>query len=425
MFLKPTTGTEVKNLILSLNDKKAYGPGSIPTEVMKLIVHTLSEYISQIINISLSTGTYPNCLKNATIVPVHKKETKLELSNYRPISLLSNISKIFEKILHVSFYSFLNVNKKKNLQFGFRSKHNTNQALIQLTEKIRVVIDSNEYACGVFVDLQKAFDTVEHSILLKKLDHYGIRGIANDWFKSYLSNRSQHVKVYGVLSNELIIKHGVPQGSVLGPLLFLIYINALHEAVCHSNVLHFADDTSLLYTNKSLKKINQYVNHDLKSITEWLTANKISLNASKTELILFRSKQNAHITKHLNFRLSGQKIKPKHNVKYLSIFLDEYLHWDTHMQYLTPKISRAAGMLAKIRHYVPLDTPLNIYYAIFNSHITYGSQIWGQRNYEHLNKLITLQSKALRIINFKPPGSRVTNCTIKQKFSNYMIMLHS
>ena len=249
--------------------------------------------------------------------------------------------------------------------------------------------------------------------------HYGVRGVANDWFRSYLSNRFQKVKTLSKLSNPLLIQHGVPQGSVLGPLLFLIYINDLHHAILHSQVYHFADDTSLLYRNKSLKNINQNINHDLKLLSNWLRANKISLNASKTELILFRSKQNKNITKHLNFRLSGQKLKLKSTIKYLGIFLDEHLQWDTHIKYIQPKLSRAVEMLAKIRHYVPFETLLNIHYAIITSYMTYGSQIWGQKSNSLLNKITTLQNKALRIIHFKPPCSPCNNLYFQTKILKF------
>ena len=184
--------------------------------------------------------------------------------------------------MHKRLYTFLNNNNIiYNLQFGFRQQYSTSHALINITENIRKAPDDGNIGCGVFVDLQKAFDTVDHQILLAKLNHYGIRGVSNNWFKSYLSNRSQYVSINGHESGLAAINCGVPQGSVLGPLLFLLYINDLNQAIKLCKVHHFADDTNLLCVSNSIKKLNKLVNADLKRLVNWLNANKISLNLKK------------------------------------------------------------------------------------------------------------------------------------------------
>ena len=280
---------EIELLISQLNHRKAYGPNSIPTDILHLLKKDISLPLSKIINLSLSTGEHPNLLKIAKAIPIFKmKGSMLEISNYRPISLLSNINKLLEKVMFNRVYEFLE--KYKCIfyrQFGFRQKHSTNHALIEITENIRKALDNGKFACGIFIDLQKAFDTVNHDILMDKLRYYGIRGNANKWFQSYLSNRTQFVSIQGNDSDHLPIQHGVPQGSVLGPLLFLIYINDLQVAIKHSSVYHFADDTNLMNINTSPKRMQKQVNLDLKSLYQWLQANKISLNCSKTELIFF------------------------------------------------------------------------------------------------------------------------------------------
>ena len=231
------------------------------------------------------TGVLRSVFKTAKVVPVFKKDLKLDYSNYRPISLLSNIEKILETCMYKRLYTFLNNNNIiYNLQFGFTQQYSTSHALINITENIRKALDDGNIGCGVFVDFQKAFDTVDHQILSAKLNHYGIHGVSNDWFKFYLSNHNQYVSINGFDSGLTSINFGIPQGSVLGPLLFLLYINDLNQAIKFCKVHHFADDTNLLYLSNSVKKLNKLVNTDLKHLVNWLNVHKISLNIKKTEM---------------------------------------------------------------------------------------------------------------------------------------------
>ena len=396
------TRTEIQNIILSLNPRKATGPCSIPTNILHLLKDDISNPLSTIFNLSLKTGIYPELLKSAKVIPIFKKGSKLQTNNYRPISLLSNLNKILEKIMFTRVYSFLEDNDiLYKLQFGFRKKHSTNHALIDITENIRQTLDKGKYACGIFIDLQKAFDTVNHNILTSKMHHYGIRGIANDWFKSYLSDRSQFVSIQGFESETEKVKHGVPQGSVLGPLLFLLYINDLHTCIKYSKVYHFADDTNLLNTNSSPKQMQKQVNIDLKLLYEWLLANKISLNCAKTELIFFHKPGHPITGFSFKIKMNGHKLLPSDHIKYLGIYLDSTLSGNYHCKQLITKLKRANGMLSKIRHYVPKEELKSIYYAIFSSHMTYGCQIWGQKITSHNEKVFKLQNKAVKIINFK------------------------
>ena len=280
----------------------------------------------------------------AKVIPIHKKGDKSECDNYRPISLISNISKLLEKLVHERLYSFLGKEKLFEGQYGFRNKRSTTDALTDITERIRDACDKGYYSCGAFLDFRKAFDTVNHEILLSKLIHYRIRGQAVDWFQLFLSHRVQYTSVRGFDSEPSLVTHGVPQGSVLGPLLFIIFINDLHKSVKHGQILHFADDTNLLYSNKSMEKINKHINHDISL--------KISLNADKTEIITFKSKRK-QITKYLKFRISGQKINVSNKVKYLGIQMEQHLHWNVRIENVIPKLNSAIGILSKIRHYVP------------------------------------------------------------------------
>ena len=266
-----------------------------------------------------------------------------------------------------------------------------------MTEAIRSALDSGFVTCGIFVDFQKAFDTVNHEILLKKLENYGFRGIINDWFRSYLTDRKQKVVINGFESVSRNLPHGVPQGNVLGPILFLIYINDLHRCIKHSTTYHFADDTNLLHINKDYKTLQKKVNYDLFSLHKWLTANKISLNEAKTELIYFRK---SGMAPTLNIKLHGKTLVPTKCVKYLGIFLDEFLSGETQCSELVKKLNRANGMLAKARHYVPDLELKNIYHAIFSSHIMYGSQVWTTKLISVSDKIYRLQKAAMRIMTF-------------------------
>ena len=348
------TAPELK-LRISLNPRKAAGPCSIPTDILHLLKTENSYPLSIIFNLSMRNGTHPKLLKSVKVIPIFKKGSKLETSNYRPISLLSNLNKILEKLMFTRTYSFLEKNHLLyKLQFGFRQKHSTNHALVDITETIREALDNGKFACGIFIDLQKAFDTVNHDILINKLNYYGIRGISNNWFKSYLSDRTQFVSIDGHDSNAELVKHGVPQGSVLGPLLFLLY-NDLHKSIHYSKVYHFADDTNLLNINSSPKQMQKQINIDLKLLYKWLLANKISLNCSKTKLIFFHKPGQSINNFTYKIKMNGHKLQPSEYIKYLGIYLNETLSGKHHCELLKKKLNRANGMLSKIRYYVPTE----------------------------------------------------------------------
>ena len=270
-----------------------------------------------------------------------------------------------------------------------------------MTQEIKENIDKGNVAVGVFVDFQKAFDTVNHKILLQKLEHYGVRGLANNWFSSYLTNRQQYVTISNSKSDTKPILHGVPQGSVLGPLLFLIYINDLNKCIRFSTTRHFADDTNLLYIIDQFKARNRNptrkLNIDLKSLNQWLLANKISLNATKTELIYFRNKRTEIPSS--NIKLNGVKLFGTSHVKYVGIIFDEHLTFQRHIKLLNAKLKRANNLIAISRHYLAKKYLMQVYYSQFYSHLTYGCQLWGQ-NETSIEKTIILQQKAIRLISF-------------------------
>ena len=403
IFLSPVSQEEVIGIVSSFSVSKSTGPNSIPVNILKALACHISKPIVELVNMSFATGIFPSILKTSKVIPVFKKGSPLEASNNRPISLLSNIEKIYEKLMYSRLVSFLNAhNQIYSRQFGFRKSHSTVHTLINIVERIRESLDNGEFACGVFVDLQKAFDTVDHEILLAKLNHYGIRGAANNWLRSYLTGRQQFVSIGSSDSSLKSVSHGVPQGSVLGPLLFLLYINDLHFAIKSSETYHFADDTHLLNFAKSLVSLIRRVNADLKILTTWLNANKISLNAKKTEFIIFRTKSKS-LYSSCHLKLQGTRIYPSKSVKYLGVHLDEHLDWKIHVSIVAKELQRANGALSKLRHYMSQKALINIYHAIFSSHIRYACQIWGLCDNYITHQIFTLQKTAMRLITFSEP----------------------
>ena len=281
--------------------------------------------------------------------------------------------------------------------------YSTSHALIHLTDKIRHETDKGNYACGIFVDFQKDFDTVDHHILLKKLEYYGVRGIPNYWFASYLSNRKQFVSINGYKSNLADVKCGVPQGSILGPLLFLIFINDLHVAIKYSELHHFADDTNLLSCNSCVKSINKQANYDLKNLSNQLKANKILLNVGKIEFVLFTSSKK-QLDCDLKIKLNGKRLYETDSVKYLGIQADKRLTWKQQINHVALMPNKANAMLSKLRHVLDIKTLRSVYYAIFESRLCYASLLWAQ-NTNSVTRLHLLQKNSLRIMFFQSRNS--------------------
>ena len=418
LFLKPVSEDEVKSMISTLTTSKACGPNSIPTNILKENLDFLVQPLKHIINLSFSEGCFPQLLKLAEVCPIFKKKDKNKCENYRPISLLSNLSKLFERAMHTRVYEFFEVSKVfSDLQFGFRKNHSTNHALIDIVEKIKENLDKKTFSCGVFIDLEKAFDTVNHNILVKKLEFYGVRGLASQWFFSYLSNRQQRVKLDGRTSSYLNITCGVPQGSILGPLLFLIYINDMKNSVKNSVLHHFADDTNLLCSDKNVKNLKKKMNEDLRLIYVWLCANRLSLNVDKTEFIVFRPPR-VSLDQRFTLKLNRTTLFESPKIKYLGLILDSILSWKYHIFELRKKLSRAVGILYKMRSLnSPQNVLLSIYYSLFHSHMSYGICLYGLADSQYTSKIILIQKRAIRIISKAP-----FNAHTKPLFKNLGIL---
>ena len=285
-----TSIAEVMTLILQLDDSKAPGPTDIPINILKIAAPVIVPHVVKIINKSFEQGIYPNSLKIAKVIPIFKAGSKLEVTNYRPISL-STLSKIIEKLMHIRLFSFLEANKViYNSQFGFQKGKSTTHSLIEITEKIRDCMENKNYGRGIFIDLSKAFDTVDHNI--QKLEHYGLRDISLNWFISYLKDRSQYVFCNNISSKTKNINCGVPQGSVLGPLLFILYINDLPNISNELSFHLFADDTNIFFKANNLDTLQTTVNREISKLVNCLNSNRLALNVSKINFVIFLQKIN-------------------------------------------------------------------------------------------------------------------------------------
>ena len=241
-----------------------------------------------------------------------------------------------------------------------------------------------------FIDLKKAFDTVNHDILLSKLEHYGIRGTLLNWFRSYLTGRKQYVTVNGENSKLLDITCGVPQGSVLGPLLFLIYINDLPNVSEKLKIFLFADDTNIYFESKNLKELEKTINNELKHLSLWLKVNRLALNISKTNFVIFHTHQR-QLNHNVTLKLDNKALNEKDHIKYLGVIVDCHLKWKNHIQGITNKISRSIGIMYRLRNYVNLKVLKSLYHSLVYSHIVYGIQVWGSASDSELNKILILQ----------------------------------
>ena len=380
------TDVEVTNIIRSLKNKKG-SLEEIPVSILKMIADLISPVLSKLFNQSVDSGTFPELLKLAKIIPIYKTGPKTDINNYRPIALLPTISKIFEKLIHRRVSSFLT--KFELLypdQYGFQSKKSTTDAILKFTDKCYDALNSRRALISVYIDFSKAFDTVDHVILLKKLEHYGFRGCILDWFKSYLSDRKQYVELKGVKSTLQPNVCGVPQGSVLGPLLFLIYINDMNRC-CNLSIINFADDSTAYLTHDDVNSAIPLVNLELKKLDTWVCANKLSLNTSKTAYTIF---SNMSLNDAPGIVIRNTEIIACQKQRFLGIILDDKLNFNEHINKTANKVKSANGIMWKLSQYVPSQVLNKIYYTLVYPFLIYGVEIWGKSSQVALNRLSRL-----------------------------------
>ena len=396
----PLTIKELDDAVKSIQKNKSPGYDEISSDIILDCYNELRHIIFHLCHKSLSTGIFPDKLKIAKVLPFFKTDDKTLLNNYRPISILPCFSKIFERIMYNRVYDHLiSNNLLYKQQFGFQKNHSTEHAILHLVNELTKSFKQQKYTLGVFIDLSKAFDTVNHAVLLEKLKCYGISGIYWKWFQSYLKNRLQYVP-YGSDSKTpfLPLLCGVPQGSILGPLLFLLYVNDLPNASNILNPIMFADDTNLFSSDKNIHNLFQTVNQELEKLAEWFSANFLSLNIGKTKYALFHSKRKAIPRGLPPLTINNHNILRQRVNKFLGILIHENLTWEDHIRYVNKKVSKSIGLLYKTRPILNRNSLTQLYFSFINSYLTYGNIVWGSTYKTHLKILHKKQKHASRII---------------------------
>ena len=397
--LTETNEVEVFKIIMSLSGKKSCGDDNIRPDHLKHCVHSIREPVTHILNASIRTGIVPDKLKIAKVIPVYKKDERSDPSNYRPISLLSILDKILEKIICKRLVDFLEKHRiLYKFQFGFRPKHSTIQAVTEIVDNIIEELKTGNLVAGIYMDLSKAFDTVDHKILLHKCKHYGIRGLALKWLKSYLENRMQYTLANGVKSSKKAVEYGVPQGSVLGPLLFLIYVNDIAQSTDSHKLRLFADDSNVFVTAKNPATLKSLMNEVVGKMCEWFKANKLTVNAKKTQFSIF-TQPNKNVPQVLNsIKVLGKHIKRSESAKYLGIHLDDKLKWQAHIDDLAGRLTKTVQAFKIIKNYMSPKHKLSFYFAYIYSRIQYGIELYGSACQKSLKKIQIKQNRALKVL---------------------------
>lgn len=405
---KEITVKQLNSIISSFDNKKSSGFDEVPMTIIKEASIYLLKPLAHIINTSFLTGNFPEKLKLAKVKPLYKNGEPTDSMNYRPLSLLSSFSKIFERVVHCQLLDYLVSNKLlDNEQHGFQPGKSVLTAAVEFIEQILESVDKKHKTLGIFMDLSKAFDSVCHVELLMVLNNLGVREQNLKWFESYLCNRRQYVVInhlqdnyiHEVASSVQAIKHGVPQGSILGPLLFLCYLKGLPGIVseCNGKICLYADDANLIVTGKNQEQleIDSFIN--LAALNQFFITKNLLLNSSKTKFINFSTQQARLKLKPLVI-IDDQILEQTSTTKFLGLIIDEHLTWDAHINHVLKKISNGIFALYRMSKISSTQTLRTIYFSLIQSHIQFGIGIYGATTKANLDKILLVQKKAIRIM---------------------------
>ena len=434
LYLFPTDCDEIRSIIMQLPNKTSCGLDGISNVLLKKIKEEVLQPICEIFQKSLSEGTFLDDMKKAKISPLYKSKERFLLNNYRPISLLITLSKCLEKLMHGRISTFMEeYNLFNDSQYGFRKKKSTIHAILDLVGSIVSEHEKGNYTGTIFVDLSKAFDTISYDNFFTKLEQHGIRGVALKWMTSYLNNRTHQAMVNDVLSKPFEVKIGCPQGSILGPLCYIIFVNCISSSITAKvglRIISYADDTTLLYSSPSVNVVVTQLQESMQELSEYFRANKLSINLTKTEFMLFTCNKDVP-TSSLSINIDGFELKYTNTFKFLGVILDSNLNWTPHVKFLLSKLANASFAINSVKDKIGVGNSRNLYYAMYYSHLTYGIQAWGTMISKRLLKnLSTNQNRLLKRIcgskqrdSPKPCYARLDILPINDVISQWQINL--
>ena len=428
--IEPITPFDVRNIIDKFEVSKSTGLDGIGPKLLKQCGDCITPAIASIINNSIQEGIFPDKLKEASVIPIFKSGDIDDPCNYRSISILNTLSKIFERHIALQLQYFF---KKTGIihknQSGFRPNHSCQTALTHLIDTWLKSIDNGGYVGAVFLDLRKAFDMVDHTILLHKLKLYHFTSKALDFFESYLSNRTQLVKVENIKSKKMLVRSGVPQGSILGPLLFLIYINDLPLISSMSDIDLYADDSTLHNSSPSIVRIKSNLQYSLDIVSEWCNTNNMSLHPAKTKCMILSTNYKVKRILDMKLTLNGSVIERVNCQKILGVYVDETLSWHVHVKDVVKKLNSKLALFRRIAFFLTNEMKSLYYNAYILSAMDYCCNVWGSCHKSDLDKIIAIQKRAIKLItksnafDFDTDDKRRSFLSFKNRYKYHTALL--